>query len=124
LNDIFLFEYTLITSRIIDHSGKKQKLSEGRGLIFKGEHNCLHRHDIELLVRSSFVWRLGSHLVHGMHSALKLLPYSLVNHSLPIYCRFSLECLGNHIYADVAAVPGGIDDRDRVGFQLLLDLGL
>ena len=23
---------------------------------------------------------------------------------------------------DVAAVPGGIDDRDRVGFQLLLDL--
>jgi hypothetical protein len=35
-----------------------------------------------------------------MHGALELLPYSLVNHSLPIYGRLPFEYLGNYIYAE------------------------
>uniref|UniRef100_J3ME89 Uncharacterized protein n=1 Tax=Oryza brachyantha TaxID=4533 RepID=J3ME89_ORYBR len=53
-----------------------------------------------LLVGSNLSRRFGSHLVHSMHGALELLPYSLVNHSLPIYGRFSLEYLRNNIYAE------------------------
>lgn len=54
----------------------------------------------QLLIASRLTWRLGGHLVHSMHGALKLLPYNLVNHPLPVHSGFPLERLRNHVYAE------------------------
>jgi aminopeptidase-like protein len=46
-----------------------------------------------------------------MDSALKLFPYNLVNHSLPVHSSFSLECLRNNIYAEAKK-------RDKTNFRI------
>lgn len=95
------------------NSNRKHNYGQGNG-VFKESLTVSTCIILNLLVRSSFIWRLGSHLVHSMHGALKLLPYSLVNHSLPMYCRFSLECFGNHIYAASRAKTIGVSSTSEL----------
>jgi hypothetical protein len=46
-----------------------------------------------------------------MDSALKLFPYNLVNHSLPVHSSFSLKCLRNNVYAEAKK-------RDKTNFRI------